>query len=35
MSNYISAEAKALINIAHPQHREMLEKEAFYRFWHF
>ncbi len=27
--------AKALINIAHPDHREMLEKEAFERFKHF
>lgn len=27
--------AKALINIAHPNHREMLEREAFERFKHF
>ncbi len=26
--------AKALINIAHPNHREMLEREAFNRFKH-
>jgi acyl-CoA hydrolase len=27
--------AKALINIAHPDHREALEKEAFERFKNF